>query len=118
MAVSKFRRSRNFKEKVDVEGIFMNQFYHCIKSPIISEKLTLQSETFPVYGFKVDVKANKFQIKQAIEQAFNVKVKSIKTMIVHGKVKRSGKNIFKRKNWKKAIVALKDNQKIEFFQGA
>lgn len=95
----------------------MNSFYHVIKRPIISEKSTLQSETLGTYVFEVNPISAKQEIKQAVEGLFNVKVADVRTMIVHGKVKRTGKSVLKKTNWKKAVVTLKEGQKIEFFQG-
>ena len=70
------------------------------------------------YTFEVDKKANKIQIKQAIEEIFGVKVESVNTMNVLGKYKRMGANIGKRADWKKAIVKLTaDSKTIEFFDG-
>ena len=68
------------------------------------------------YAFEVDLKANKPEIKKAIEELFKVNVVGVHTMIVHGKVKRMGRFEGKRPNWKKAIVSLKKGEKIEFFE--
>ncbi|MBI2605250.1 MAG: 50S ribosomal protein L23 [Deltaproteobacteria bacterium] len=96
----------------------MNGLYEIIKRPIISEKSTLQSETLHSYAFEVAVAANRQQIHESIEKLFKVKVESVRTMIIHGKYKRAGRGIKKRANWKKAVVTVKEGQKIEFFQGA
>lgn len=96
----------------------MNKMYEIIKRPIISEKSTLLNETNNAYAFEVAVDANKQVIRQAIEKLFSVKVEAVRTMVVHGKVKRTGRNVIKRQNWKKAVVTLKEGQKIQFFQGA
>ncbi len=89
-----------------------------IRRPIITEQsMMLMQER--KYTFEVDKKANKIQIKQAIEEVFKgVKVESVNTMNVLGKYKRMGANIGKRADWKKAIVTLtKDSKTIEFFDG-
>lgn len=96
----------------------MKNFYDVIKKPLISEKSTVLSETSGTYAFHVNVASNKQEIKQAIEKLFKVKVQDLRTAIVHGKYKRSGRFVSKRPNWKKAYVTLKEGQKIEFFQGA
>ncbi len=96
----------------------MNGLYGIIKRPIISEKSTLQSEMLRSYAFEVAVATNCQQIRESIEKLFKVNVESVRTMIVHGKYKRAGRGIKKRANWKKAVVTVKEGQKIEFFQGA
>ena len=95
----------------------MQTFYDVIKKPIVSEKSTLLTESKNAYVFEVAAAANKQEIKQAVEKLFKVKVSSINTQIVQGKLKRTGQFLSKRKNWKKATVTLKEGQKIELFQG-
>ncbi len=89
-----------------------------IRRPIITEHSMAQMQE-KKYTFEVDKRANKIQIKQAIEELFGgVKVKSVNTMNVLGKYKRMGANVGKRADWKKAIVKLKEDSKtIEFFDG-
>ena len=91
--------------------------FEVIKKPIISEKSTVQNEMFRTYAFKVAPSANKQEIREAVETIFKVKVDDVRTMMVHGKYKRAGRFVSKRTNWKKALVTLKEGQKIEFFQG-
>jgi large subunit ribosomal protein L23 len=67
-----------------------------------------------VVAFEVAMSSNKIEIKKAIEQAFKVKVRDVRTMIVAGKIKRSGRNFGKRSNVKKAYVTLADGT-IDFF---
>lgn len=87
-----------------------------IIKPIISEKAyALMAEG--KYTFQVALTANKVEIRQAIEQIFNVKVEKVATMRVLGKVKRMGRTAGKRSDWKKAIVTLKAGESIEFFEG-
>lgn len=70
------------------------------------------------YTFVVDRKANKTEIKNAVEKVFGVKVDKVNTMNMEGKVKRMGVHVGKRPNWKKAIVTLTpDSKGIEFFEG-
>jgi large subunit ribosomal protein L23 len=96
----------------------MRSFYEVIKRPIISEKSTVLAEMARTYVFEVDSASNKQEVRQAVETLFKVKVEDVRTMIVHGKYKRSGRFMKKKSNWKKALVTLKEGQKIEFFQGA
>ncbi len=88
-----------------------------IKSPLITEKSSHAAEKNDSYGFKVDPKANKNQIKRAIEKFYNVKVVKVRTNITPGKLKRVGKGISKSSKVKKAYVNLAEGQKIEFFKG-
>ena len=91
--------------------------YAIIKKPIVTEKTTLQKETANQVTFEVDRGANRVDIKRAVEKAFQVKVMSVQTMQVTGKVKRRGRILGKRRNWKKAMVRLMPGQRIEFFDG-
>jgi large subunit ribosomal protein L23 len=95
-----------------------NHPYYVIKSPLLSEESTRQSESSNKYTFKVDPRANKRQIKEAIEQLYsksNIKVVSVNTMNYMGKVgMRRGRGIAgRRPNWKKAIVTLRQGDTIE-----
>lgn len=94
----------------------MRSIYEVIKRPVISEKSTALAEVANRYAFEVAVKANKTEIKEAVQKLFKVKVQAVRTMVMHGKVKRVGKFESKRSNWKKAIVTIADGQKIDFFQ--
>jgi len=87
-----------------------------IRRPVVTEKSTdLMAEK--KYVFEVDPKANKTEIKQAVEQIFGVKVEKVNTMNVRGKVKRFGRYSGRRRNWKKAIVKLtEDSKTIEVFE--
>ena len=91
--------------------------YDIIHSPVVTEKTTLQKEINNQVTFKVDKKANRVEIKDAIERNFNIKVKQVRTVQIKGKVKQRGRIIGKRQDWKKAIVTLMPGQKIEFFEG-
>lgn len=91
--------------------------YSIIKRPLITEKITNLREKYNRYGFEVARDANKHQIKQAVETLFKVKVKEVTTMNVMGKIKRLGRNQGKRPDWKKAIVTLAKDQKIEMIEG-
>jgi len=94
----------------------MNAF-QIIKGPIITEKLDTEREKRNHYAFLVDRKANKDAIKQAVQQLFKVTVTGIQTSIHRGKIKRIGANVGKRPNWKRAIVTLKEGDKIDLFEG-
>ncbi len=83
--------------------------------PIITEKASVLTDRNNQVVFEVVRKANKHQIRDAIESAYGVEVKKLATMIVPGKLKRRGMSIGKRSNWKKAIVTLKDGHSIDFF---
>ncbi|MDR7867679.1 MAG: 50S ribosomal protein L23 [Sporomusaceae bacterium] len=84
--------------------------------PLITEKATaLMADN--KYTFVVPLKANKIEIRQAVEQIFKVKVLDVNTIRVMGKMKRMGKNQGKRPDYKKAIVKLAPGQSIEFFEG-
>ena len=90
----------------------MNNYRDIIKAPIITEKTTALNEN-NVVTFSVDVKANKTQIKQAIEEIFNVKVENVNVINVHPKKKRVGRYSGYTKKVKKAIVKLKEGSSIE-----
>ncbi|HBG17653.1 MAG TPA: 50S ribosomal protein L23, partial [Firmicutes bacterium] len=87
-----------------------------IKKPIVTEKTTRLME-LNKYCFMVDRRANKIQIKEAIETIFKVRVKEINTMRILGKIKRMGKYEGRRPSWKKAVVTLEPGSRIEFFEG-
>jgi len=91
--------------------------YQLIKAPIDTEKTNLQKELLNQVSFEVDSNANRVEIKKAVEHIFDVKVKSVKTMNVKGKIKQRGRIIGKRKNWKKALVTLMPGNRINFFEG-
>ena len=96
----------------------MKNAYAVIKRPLLTEKVvTAQNETNTI-AFEVDPRANKIEIKKAVEEIWKVSVEQVRTMVVRGKVKRSGQFLGKRKNWKKAYVSLKVGDKIELFHGA
>ena len=84
--------------------------------PIITEKTTVLTG-LDKYVFEVDLRANKNQIKEAIELAFNVHVREVNTMKMKGKPKRFGRKVTNRPDWKKAIVTLTPGDKIELFEG-
>lgn len=91
--------------------------YDIIKRPLITEKTNIQKETANQLSFEVDCRANRVEIKRAVETIFKVRVAGVRTMQVKGKVKRRGRILGKRKDWKKAIVALMPGERIDFFEG-
>ncbi|MBT8363761.1 MAG: 50S ribosomal protein L23 [Deltaproteobacteria bacterium] len=88
-----------------------------IKRPLITEKTSIQKEMFNKVSFEVDRRANRIEIKRAIETIFNVRVAGVQTMQITGKTKQRGRVIGKRRDWKKAIVTLMPGERIDFFEG-
>ena len=93
----------------------MKSPFNILERPIITERATIlgDREDNAQYVFKVAVDANKIEIQRAIEKAFNVKVQSVNTIKVKGKVKRQGRNRGKQSDWKKAFITLQPGQKLE-----
>ena len=89
-----------------------------ILEPVVTEKTTRRREVKNEVTFKVAKDANKIQIRSAVEELFGVSVTTVRTMPVHGKLKRLGRFEGKRASWKKAIVTLKEGDVIEFFEHA
>jgi large subunit ribosomal protein L23 len=94
--------------------------YDIIRQPLVTEKSTKAREReAQLYCFRADARANKVQIKAAVEELFGVKVVDVRTSNVLGKVKRAGRYQGKRADWKKAWVRLAEGEKeIEFFASA
>nr|WP_207669662.1 50S ribosomal protein L23 [Marinisporobacter balticus] len=91
--------------------------YDIVKKPLISER-SMDAMADKKYTFIVDMRANKLEVKKAVEEIFGVKVEKVNTIRMRGKYKRMGKNIGKRPDRKKAIVKLTaDSKEIEFFEG-
>lgn len=93
----------------------MTNYYEIIKAPIITEQSTKMIESHNRYTFKVDKRANKIEIKKAIEAIFKVKILSINTISVLPKYRKVGKHEGFRPAYKKAIVKLAEGQKIDAF---
>ena len=87
-----------------------------VKRALITEKGTALRELRGQYHFEVARDANKIEIKRAVESVFHVKVDSVQTMQMRGKTKRQSRWVGRRNDWKKAIVTLKPDQKIELFE--
>ena len=94
----------------------METLYQIVRRPIISEKSTALAEVAGRYVFEVDHMANKQEIRDAVQKLFKVRVRKVRTLMMHGKSKRLARGEVKKPNWKKAIVTLDEGQKIEFFQ--
>lgn len=95
----------------------MMNHYEIIKRPLVTEKTTLQKEVDNQITFEVDRRANRVEIRKAVEKIFDVHVSEVRTMQVKGKIKQRGRIVGKRKDWKKAIVKLMPGERIEFFEG-
>jgi len=89
-----------------------------LRTPRLTEKTVRQKELANQVTFLVDPSANKIEIKKAVESLFKVKVLGVNTVNVLGKNKRMGRYLGKRPDWKKAIVTLKEGDKIEYFEGS
>jgi len=92
--------------------------FEILRRPLITEKSTTEKETSNKLVFEVDQRANKIEIKQAVEQMFKVNVLNVRTMMMRGKKKRVGRFLTKQPDWKKAMVTIKPGQRVEFFEGA
>jgi large subunit ribosomal protein L23 len=88
-----------------------------IKRPLITEKANLHKELSNQIALEVDRRANKIEIRRAVETLFKTEVLEVKTLNVQGKMRRVGRTSGRRPNWKKAIVRLAPGKRIEFFEG-
>lgn len=89
-----------------------------IRRPLVTEKSTMLREETNVIAFEVDPKANKIQVKSAVEELFKVKVAEVRLFNVRGKMKRMGRWVGKRRDWRKAYVRLKEGEKApDFIEG-
>ena len=95
----------------------MAGLHEIIVKPLITEKASFATEKDNRYGFRVALRANKHQIKLAVEKLYDVKVLNVKTNITPGKLKKIGRTVKKTGKVKKAYVQLEQGQKIEFFKG-
>ena len=95
----------------------MTTAYDIIIKPVITEQ-SMEATEDKKYVFQVAIDANKVEIKKAVEEIFGVKVEKVNTIRMEGKLKRNGRFIGRRANWKKAMVKLTaDSKTIEFFEG-
>jgi large subunit ribosomal protein L23 len=89
-----------------------------IRRPLVTEKSTMFREDTNIIAFEVDPKANKIQVKSAVEELFKVKVAEVRLFNVRGKMKRMGRWAGKRRDWRKAYVRLKEGEKApDFIEG-
>ena len=96
----------------------MMKLTEVIRRPIITEKTTVIREGGRTLVFQVAKDANKIDIRRAVESLLGSKVESVRTSIAHGKMKRQGRFVGQRSDWKKAYVRLRDGEKLpEFLQG-
>jgi len=96
----------------------MERLYEIVRRPLMTEKSTIAGEKQNAYLFEVVNDASKDEIKEAVEKLFDVKVKSVNTLVVRGKLKRvSGRYYGKRSKWKKAVVTLREGHKIQLVEG-
>ena len=88
-----------------------------IRKPLVTEKSNIDREQQNVVTFAVDPRANKHEIRRAVETLFDVRVMDVRTMRMQRKERRMGRFVGRRPEWKKAIVRLAEGQTIEFFEG-
>jgi len=93
----------------------MSEVFDIILGPMVTEKTAAQQDE-NIYAFKVGEKANKVQIKQAVQELFGVEVLSVRTVLMRGKMKRFGRHFGKRKNWKKAYVTLAEGHSLPLYE--
>ncbi len=91
--------------------------YRILKRPLVTEKSTVEKDQRNKLCFEVDRRANKIQIKHAVEKIFKVNVLDVTTLGMKGKLKRVGRHFTKSPDWKKAVVTIKPGQRVEFFEG-
>lgn len=91
--------------------------YEVLKRPIVTEKSNARADAYNQYTFEIDTRANKVQVKEAVEKAFNVTVLAVNIMRMPGKTRRAGRRMVRTPVWKKAVVKLAPGQRIEFFEG-
>jgi len=92
--------------------------YEVLKRPVVTEKTVIASDTANHYTFEVDMRANKFLVKDAVELAFKVTVEDVRMMVMPAKTVRRARRVAIRKpKWKKAVVTLKHGDSITVFEG-
>jgi large subunit ribosomal protein L23 len=87
-----------------------------IRRPLVTEQ-SMAGIAEGRYTFEVDPRANKIEIRRAVEEIWGVRVERVNTMRLRGKTRRVGRSVGRRPDWKKAIVKLRPGQRIEFFEG-
>ena len=96
----------------------MGGHFQILKKPLVTEKSTKMLAEGNWVAFQVNPQANKIQIKNAVEKVFSVTVTKVNTLVVPGKYRKFGRTVGHTKSWKKAMLRLKEGDKIEFFEGA
>ena len=96
----------------------MMDLYSIIRKPMLTEKCHDLKEKYNQVAFQIDRRANKVQVKEAVEKIFKVKVKRVNVMNMAGKKKRLGRNMGKRSDWRKAVVTLMPGETIDIIEGA
>ena len=91
----------------------MIDIYDVVKKPLLTERTMSRLDQSNTYVFQVHPKANKVQIRNAVERLFDVKVLSVNTASMHGKRRRRGRMVTKMPDWKKAFVTLREGDSIE-----
>ncbi len=92
--------------------------YEVLRRPVVTEKSVIASDENNQYAFEVDSRANKFQVKDAVETAFDVEVVRVNIMVMPAKTTKRGNSVRIRKpKWKKAIVTLSPGNSIQIFEG-
>ena len=112
----KYRRKNKlrFEHKPGPSGVTLRP-YQIVLRPLVTEKGTHQSTRYNAYAFQVNKLATKTDIKNAIQETFNVRVVHVTTQIRHGKTRRFRSKMGSMPDWKKAVVTLHEEDKIEFF---
>ena len=91
--------------------------HQVIRKPLVTEKSNIGREERNVVTLAVDPRANKHEVKRAVQELFGVDVLEVRTMRMPSKTRRVGRYMGRKPQWKKAIVRLAEGQKIEFFEG-
>lgn len=92
--------------------------YEVLRRPIVTEKSVLDAESSNHYTFEVDMRANKLQVKEAVELAFDVNVTNVNIIVMPVKTTRRGKRVnIRQGKWKKAVVSLAPGESIQLFEG-
>ena len=112
----KYRRKNKlrFIDKPGLPGIDLRP-HQVLMEPLVTEKGTHQSTRYNAYTFRVSVISTKIDVKKAVEELFNVRVVGVRTQIRHGKKRRHRQVVGQMPDWKKAVVTLHEEDKIEFF---
>lgn len=91
--------------------------YEVLRRPVVTEKTSKQAASLNQYTFEVDSRANKMQVREAVEAAFSVTVLKVNIMTMPGKTRRFGRRVTRTPSWKKAVVTLAPGERLEFYEG-